>query len=358
MAENGDGENMSILETKICQQIEYYFGNHNLPRDKFLKEQIKQDDGWVPLEVMIKFNRLSRLSKDFSVIVEALRKSKTGLMEINEDKTKIRRSPNKPLPELNDQYKAAIKNRSVYVKGFPLDATLDDIKEWLEDKGPVENIQMRRTLQRTFKGSIFAVFDSVESAKKFTEIPNQKYKDTELIVLFKEEYCTKKNEERRQNKVEAKARAKQEKEEKQKQAADAEMGIILFKDIAKEALEKAKAAHNGNLQLRSKDVTWEVLEGEAEKEALKKILEDQQELLKQKTKGRKIKGKGRGGKVPQGANKGKIQFQGKKIKFENDEEGGEDDTKTEPASPKKRPLEETEKEEPAPKQLKTENGDQ
>ncbi|GAB0191570.1 kelch-like protein 23 [Grus japonensis] len=404
MAENGDGDNMSILESKICQQIEYYFGNHNLPRDKFLKEQIKLDDGWVPLEVMIKFNRLSRLSKDFSVIVEALRKSKTGLMEINEDKTKIRRSPNKPLPELNDQYKAAIKNRSVYVKGFPLDATLDDIKEWLEDKGPVENIQMRRTLQRTFKGSIFAVFDSVESAKKFTEIPNQKYKDTELIVLFKEEYCTKKNEERRQNKVEAKARAKQEKEEKQKQAADAEMksleektgcllkfsgdlddqtcredlhdvfsdhgeikwihfvrgakeGIILFKDIAKEALEKAKAAHNGNLQLRNKDVTWELLEGDAEKEALKKILEDQQELLKQKTKGRKIKGKGRGGKIPQGAHKGKVQFQGKKIKFENEEEGGEEDTKTEPASPKKRPLEEMEKEEPAPKQLKTENGD-
>lgn len=332
MAENGDGENMSILESKICQQIEYYFGNHNLPRDKFLKEQIKLDDGWVPLEVMIKFNRLSRLSKDFGVIVEALRKSKTGLMEINEDKTKIRRSPNKPLPELNDQYKAAIKNRSVYVKGFPLDATLDDIKEWLEDKGPVENIQMRRTLQKTFKGSIFAVFDSVESAKKFTEIPNQKYKDTELIVLFKEEYCTKKNEERKQNKVEAKARAKQEKEEKQKQAADAEMksleektgcllkfsgdlddqtcredlhvvfsdhgeikwihfvrgakeGIILFKDAAKEALEKAKEAHNGNLQLRNKDVTWELLEGDAEKEALKKILEDQQELLKQKGKG-------------------------------------------------------------------------
>lgn len=37
----------------------------------------------------------------------------------------------------------------------------------------------------TQQGSIFAVFDSVESAKKFTEIPNQKYKDTELIVLFK-----------------------------------------------------------------------------------------------------------------------------------------------------------------------------
>lgn len=44
--------------------------------------------------------------------------------------------------------------------------------------------------------------------------------------------------------------------------------------------------------------------------------------------GRKIKGKGRGGKIPQGGQKGKIQFQGKKIKFENDEEDGENDTKT------------------------------
>jgi len=70
---------------------------------------------YICLTCVCLLNRLSHLSKDFSVIVEALRKSKTGLMEINEDKTKIRRSPKKPLPELNDQYKAAIKNRSVYV---------------------------------------------------------------------------------------------------------------------------------------------------------------------------------------------------------------------------------------------------
>ena len=37
--------------------LQYYFGDFNLPRDKFLKEQIKLDEGWVPLEIMIKFNR-------------------------------------------------------------------------------------------------------------------------------------------------------------------------------------------------------------------------------------------------------------------------------------------------------------
>nr|XP_045223153.1 lupus La protein isoform X2 [Macaca fascicularis] len=365
MAENGDNEKMAALEAKICHQIEYYFGDFNLPRDKFLKEQIKLDEGWVPLEIMIKFNRLNRLTTDFNVIVEALSKSKAELMEISEDKTKIRRSPSKPLPEVTDEYKNDVKNRSVYI------------------------------------GSIFVVFDSIESAKKFVETPDQKYKETDLLILFKDDYFAKKNEERKQNKVEAKLRAKQEQEAKQKLEEDAEMksleekigcllkfsgdlddqtcredlhilfsnhgeikwidfvrgakeGIILFKEKAKEALGKAKDANNGNLQLRNKEVTWEVLEGEVEKEALKKIIEDQQESLnKWKSKGRRFKGKGKGNKAAQpGSGKGKVQFQGKKTKFASDDEHDENGA----TGPVKRAREETDKEEPASKQQKTENG--
>nr|XP_056717166.1 lupus La protein [Euleptes europaea] len=397
MAENGDHENMSDLERKVCQQIEYYFGDHNLPRDKYLQEKIKLDDGWVPLEIMIKFNRLNRLTKDFDTIVGALKKSKGDLMEVSEDNTKIRRSPSKPLPEITEQYKNAVKSRSVYIKGFPLDATLDNIKEWLDSKGKVENIQMRRTFQKTFKGSIFAVFDTVESAKQFVELPGQKYKDTELIVLFRDDYFAKKHEERKRSRLERKAKAKQEKEEKQKQAEDAEMksleekqgcllkfsgeledqtsredlhavfsdhgeikwidfvrgakeGTILFKSSAQEALSKAQEANSGNLQLRDKDVTWEVLEGDVAKEALKKIMAGQQELLNKK-------GRGKGGKGAPGAKNRKVKFLGKKTKFESEdeEEGGDNDT-TGPANPKKRPLEDAEKEGSAPKQVKTENG--
>uniref|UniRef100_A0A2K6F4C8 Small RNA binding exonuclease protection factor La n=1 Tax=Propithecus coquereli TaxID=379532 RepID=A0A2K6F4C8_PROCO len=396
MAENGDNEKMAAPEARICHQIEYYFGDFNLPQDKFLKEQIKLDEGWIPLEIMIKFNRLNRLTTDFSVSVEALSKSKAELMEISEDKTKIRRSPSKPLPEVTDEYKNNVKDRSVYIKGFPTDATLDDIKEWLEDKGQVLNIQMRRTLHKAFKGSIFAVFDSIESAKKFVETPGQKYKDMDLLILFEEDYFAKKNEERKQNKV-----AKQEQEEKQKLEEDAEMksleekigcllkfsgdlddqtcredlhvlfsshgeikcidfvrgakeGIILFKEKAKEALDKAKDANNGNLQLRNKEVTWEVLEGEVEKEALKKIIEDQRESLnKWKSKGRRFKAKGKGNKAAQlGSAKGKVQFQGKKTKFGSDDERDENGA----TGPVKRAREETDKEEPASKQQKTENG--
>ncbi|XP_059845724.1 lupus La protein-like [Hypanus sabinus] len=182
---------MTPLEKKICEQIEYYFGDHNLPRDKILKEQIKLDDGWIPLETMIKFNRLSRLTTDFTVIVEGLKKSKSGLFEISEDKSKIRHSPNKPLPEF-EEYKNSIKARSVYVKGFPTSATLDEIKNWFDENGPVENIQMRRTLQKQFKGSVFVIFDRLDLATIFVEAPGWKYKETEMIVLFKDAYFQKK----------------------------------------------------------------------------------------------------------------------------------------------------------------------
>ncbi|ELW67888.1 Lupus La protein [Tupaia chinensis] len=367
MAENGDNEKMAALEAKICHQIEYYFGDFNLPQDKFLKEQIKLDEGWVPLEIMIKFNRLNCLTTDFNAIVEALSESKAELMEISEDKTKIRRSPSKSLPEVTDEYKNDVKNRSIYIKGFPTDATYDDIKEWLEGKGEILNIQMRRTLQKALKGSIFAVFENIASAKKFVEAPGQKYKGTEMLILFKEDYFEKKNAERRQHKVEAKLRAKQEQEEKQKLAEGAEMksleekigcllkfsgdlddqtcredlhilfsnhgeikwidfirgakeGIIWFKEKAKKTLEKAKDANNGNLQLRNKAITWAVLEGEVEKAALKKIIEDQQESLnKWKSKGHKFKGKGNKAAQPTPA-KGKVQFQGKKTKFDSDDD--------------------------------------
>ena len=37
------------LESKVLRQIEYYFGDHNLSRDKFMQEEIKKDEGWIPL---------------------------------------------------------------------------------------------------------------------------------------------------------------------------------------------------------------------------------------------------------------------------------------------------------------------
>ena len=57
------------MVAKIVRQVEHYFGDYNLPRDKFLKETIQSDDGWVPMDVMLKFQRLAGLSTDSKVIL-------------------------------------------------------------------------------------------------------------------------------------------------------------------------------------------------------------------------------------------------------------------------------------------------
>ena len=47
----------------------------------------------------------------------ALKKGGSGLMEVDEDKHKIRRCPTVPLPEWNDARREELMNNTVYVKG-------------------------------------------------------------------------------------------------------------------------------------------------------------------------------------------------------------------------------------------------
>ena len=70
---NKDKMSNEQLQAKIVRQVEHYFGDYNLPRDKFLKETIQSDDGWVPMDVMMKFQRLSGLSTDSKVILYNLK---------------------------------------------------------------------------------------------------------------------------------------------------------------------------------------------------------------------------------------------------------------------------------------------
>ncbi|XP_016416395.1 lupus La protein-like [Sinocyclocheilus rhinocerous] len=321
-------QEMSLLEKKVAEQIEYYFGDHNLPRDKFLKEQLQLDDGWVTLETMLKCNRKSSFHK----------------MHFEDIK-------------LKGSYDARLKHKSVYMKGFPLETTLDEIKEWFADKGTVENIYLRKGAQKTFKGSIFAVLESEEAAKALVARTDVKeYKGKEMIVMMKDDYFSKKVAERKQNRVEAKAKAKSEKEDKQKQAEDEELGTILFHSNAQEALQKVREAKGEeDPKVKEQVVQWEALEGDVEMETLKKIMEDQQESMNKRKGGRgghRGRGRGRGGRRDRGGRE-QTQFKGKKTKFDSDEEGDE-----EQASPKKRPLESNgqDNEEPASKQAKSENG--
>lgn len=110
-----------------------------MQRDKFLIEQTKLDDGWVPMTVMLNFKMLASMSQEPDVILKAIELSK--LMEISEDKKKIRRSPKCPLPIYNEEYRKAQEARTAYVKGFSLqDTNIEKLKTFFSAYEPFENI--------------------------------------------------------------------------------------------------------------------------------------------------------------------------------------------------------------------------
>ncbi|VDK46566.1 unnamed protein product [Anisakis simplex] len=204
------------LAKKIVEQVEnisafiifvlfvyfqFYFGDINLPRDRFLQDEIKKDEGWVALTTMTKFNRLAQLTTDVSVIAEALQNSQ--LLEVNEDKTRVRRDPEIALPENSLEYWQGIKHRTVYVKGFKLDSTLDDIQKFVKQFGDVDNVLMRRdkSTERSFKGSAFITYKTREMCENFVNNDVKKFEGSDLIKMMQDDYWAMKQQQMKNRKA-------------------------------------------------------------------------------------------------------------------------------------------------------------
>jgi len=182
-------DELSVLDQKIIHQVEYYFSDFNLPQDKFLQEQTSIADGWVTMEVMLKFNRLARLTEDADVILAALKKSKSGLLEISVDSQKIRRSKEKPIPEDTEERKQQIIERTVHCGGLPREGVeMYRILEFFEALHSVENVKalhrqhlsVKSSRKSGFTGSVNVTFTTRETAEKFIQGETVRYGDNDL----------------------------------------------------------------------------------------------------------------------------------------------------------------------------------
>ncbi|KZC11665.1 PREDICTED: la protein homolog [Dufourea novaeangliae] len=347
-------EPSSELLEKIKNQIEFYFGDVNMQRDKFLIEQTKLDNGWVPMSIMLNFKMLASMSKDSDVILKALVSS--DLIEVSEDKKKIRRSVEHPLPVYNDEYRKAQEARTTYVKGFPLnDTNIEKLKTFFNDFEPYENIIMRKYSDKDkklqFKGSIFVQFKTLEDAKAFIARESVKYGDTELIRKWSADYSVEKakeKEERKQKRSETKAKKNNtgkekdddesgEENENEKESSALPKGCVIhFSDVPekctrediKERLSELQASiafvdfkmgdkegwvrlqgensaktvvdkmKDSKVLIHDKEVTCRILEGEEEEKYLAKAKEDMANTRQRYNKGK------RGGKKGRNAQRG------------------------------------------------------
>ena len=123
-----------------------------MARDKFLRDLVGKEDGWIPIETLLTFNRLKALTEKPAEVAAAFEDGQSELIELSEAKDKLRRAV--PLPEADEKFKADLNLRTIHFRGFPREnTTLDELIEFCSQYGEVEHVNMRKLADKKFKVS-------------------------------------------------------------------------------------------------------------------------------------------------------------------------------------------------------------
>ncbi|GAB6018670.1 hypothetical protein CHUAL_000346 [Chamberlinius hualienensis] len=151
----------------IQEQMEFYFSDANLTKDKFLSKLLKDsDDNQIDLSVFFTFNKIKAFETSIEEIVSAL--SKSTLLKVSADGKHVKRVTSVKPNENVDKC-------TIYVENLPQTADHDWIREKFKPFGKVVYISLPIfKLSKKIKGFTFVEFeneDAVESAcKAFTKV--------------------------------------------------------------------------------------------------------------------------------------------------------------------------------------------
>lgn len=150
----------------IAKQVDFWFGDANLHKDRFLREQIeKSRDGYVDISLLVSFNKMKKLTTDGKLIARALKSS--AVVELDLEGTRIRRK--KPLgerPKDEDE-------RTVYVELLPKNVNHSWIERVFGKCGNVVYVSIPHYKSTGDpKGFAFVEFETKEQAAKAIEFLN------------------------------------------------------------------------------------------------------------------------------------------------------------------------------------------
>ncbi|XP_061848196.1 la-related protein 7 [Colius striatus] len=150
----------------IAKQVDFWFGDVNLHKDRFLREQIeKSRDGYVDISLLVSFNKMKKLTTDGKLIARAVKGS--SVVELDLEGTRIRRR--QPLGERPKD----VDSRTVYVELLPKNVNHSWIERVFGKCGNVVYISIPRYKSTGDpKGFAFVEFETKEQAEKAIEFLN------------------------------------------------------------------------------------------------------------------------------------------------------------------------------------------
>ncbi|XP_066576523.1 la-related protein 7 [Amia ocellicauda] len=159
------------LLADVKKQVEFWFGDVNLHKDRFLRELVeKSRDGYIDISVLTTFNRMKKMTTDIKLIARALKNS--SVVEVNLEGTRIRRQlPLGEDPKNTDQ-------RTVYVELLPKNVSHSWIERVFTRCGNVVYTSVPRYKSTGHpKGFAFVEFETTEQARKAIEMLNNPPED-------------------------------------------------------------------------------------------------------------------------------------------------------------------------------------
>ncbi|ROK15872.1 La-related protein 7 [Anabarilius grahami] len=159
------------LLADVKKQVDFWFSDVNLHKDKFLKNMIEQSrDGYVDISVLTSFNRMKKMTTDVKLIARALANS--AIVEVNLEGTHVRRKD--PLGGSPKD----VDNRTVYVELLPKTVTHVWLERVFSKCGNVVYVSIPRyKTTGDPKGFAFVEFETEEQAQNAIEMLNNPPED-------------------------------------------------------------------------------------------------------------------------------------------------------------------------------------
>merc|ERR1712156_200444 len=163
------------LYDDLCQLMEFYFGDSNLSKSKFMNEEMsKIEGGWIDLAVFLRFNKLAEMMKNYFEKLDIEDLWNALSFRLNRAKENKDNSPS--LLEIRTTEAGAkqirrcmplVAKSTENIEKWPPYVTNDSLKKLFNDKyGPVDYVSLPRYKHnRAVKGFAFIEFANISGAE-------------------------------------------------------------------------------------------------------------------------------------------------------------------------------------------------
>lgn len=174
---NITGPSDDFIQEKLQAQMEFYFSDGNLPRDKFLKNEIsKSEERWVKLAVFKKFKLVQKWSDKTEDLVKALAKS--GFLQLDAKQEHVRRITPLTITRLGLMKRTTIVHGFKFLKGRK---NLPAMKKYFEQYGAVAAL-FPRVPKRGHLGAVEIIWVDEPTAEAFRDKKTINYEGTDFTI--------------------------------------------------------------------------------------------------------------------------------------------------------------------------------